>query len=240
VAGLGLLAGLTVFALTLRQRSLTPSSAEPPSAATAVSRIRSHVAIGRQSLAEGNFQLAAEELKAAVALHDEQRDLLPASESRGLVQLHRQAVLLADLLTESLEEVLQRLGGQQERERQAAFARRYAGQAVVFDAQVWRDASGRYHLDYHLLDRGVPARVELGDLQLLRDLPLQDPQRLIFGARLAGIQWDPASKWVVHFDRESGVLLTDADAVSASCAQPLDEALLEVLRRQGAWLGDLP
>jgi hypothetical protein len=240
--------GVTVTALlvlaalggVLRFRSASPELTRPTAAIEVLLEIRAHVDAGRNSLRQGNFQLAAEELNTAVRQRDQYPDLLARTERNQLTHLWRQAVLLGDLLSESLEEILRRLAGQQERERQAAFARRYAGAAVVFDAQVWRDASGHYHLDYRLFDGVVPARVEIQDLTLLQDLPLQNPQRLVFGARLAGIQREPAGKWIVRFDPESTVLFTDPDAIAASCAQPHDPDLLEVLRRQRDWLGERP
>ncbi len=235
-----LLAAAAGLAAVVHFRVASPQGARPNSLPDVVASIRAHVTAGRQSLREGNFQLAADELEAAVNLRDQYVGCLPATESRELSDLCRQVVLLANLLTESLEEILRRLGGQAEREQQALFSRRYAGRAVVFDAQVWRDATGRYHLDYSLCDGILLARVEIQDLQLLHDLPLQDPQRLLFGARLAGIQREAAGNWMVRFEPASGVLLTDAEAVAASSAPPLDDDLAEVVRRQEAWMADRP
>ena len=66
-------------------------------------------------------------------------------------------------------------------------------------------------------------RLALEDLAVLHDLPLDDRPRLIFGARLAGCEREPGGGWVVHFERDSGVLVTDHDAVVAALTQPPDE-----------------
>jgi hypothetical protein len=157
-----------------------------------------------------------------------------------VVQLERQAALLADLLSESLGEILQRAAGLQDEEWQAQFAKRYRDRAVVFDADVRREAFGALHLDYQIHAGPEPARIDVSDLKLLSRLPLDRPPRLLFGARLASMARDVPGIWVVRFVPESAVLLTDVGAVTASCPPPIDEDLQEVLRRQEKWLADLP
>jgi hypothetical protein len=204
-------------------------------------RLRVRIALGRSALAEGNFQSAAEELESARRSWTAHAEVLPASEGRELAQLQRQAALLADLLTESLEDVLSRIRGLPEREGQSVFNRRYKGKAVLFYARVRRDAAGQYHLDYALTEGDHPARLELADLRLLEKLPLEDGPLLLFGARLAGVHREPAGSWVLGLEPDSGVLLTDRGAALACCFRAWDdEPLDEVLARQAAWLAELP
>lgn len=198
---------------------------------------------GRLALSQGKFRTAVRELAAAQALRERNPAAVPLSERRELSQLHRQASLLADLLSEPLEDVIRHaadLSALDEQEWQAQFADRFKGRAVVFDDEVRRDAAGTYQLlGYRLFVRGKPARVEIGDLQLLRALPLDTPQRLLFGARLADVRLEAGGTWVAHLVPDSGVLLTERGAVSAICPLSADE-LRDILLRQEAWVGDLP
>ena len=108
-----------------------------------------------------------------------------------------------------------------------------------FFAEVRRDAQRNYRLDYDFFVREKRAAVELGSLQLLHTLPLGRPQRLLFGVRLASVALEPGGNWVIRFDPDSGVLLTDPGAVAACYSRPLD-GLEEVLQRQAAWIAELP
>jgi hypothetical protein len=211
-----------------------------PAPADDLEDMRFHFQAGRQALADGNFQSAVQAFEIASAIRARHPAALPAEETRKLVQLHRQAALLADLLTESLEEILRRLDGLPEREGQAIIARHYRGKAVAFHSQVRRDASGRYQIDYRLFDGRQEARLDLGNLKLLQRLPLHEPQQLVFGARLAAVRREAVGGWVVSFEPDSGVLLTDPGAAAACCFQPGDaEQLQQVLRMQEAWAGEL-
>jgi hypothetical protein len=194
-------------------------------------------AAGQKALAEGNYQAAQEAFENLQRLRVRQPDLVSAAEDRRLVQLARQADLLADLLTESLQEILGRLDGLDEREGQALFVRRYHKKAVVFFAEVRRDAAGTYHLNYRLATPRAAARLELHDLKLLQSAPLEDPRLLLFGVRLASVHRDAADAWIVTPEPESGVFLTDPGAARSCCfGAPDMEQLQEVLARQNEWV----
>jgi hypothetical protein len=193
---------------------------------------------GRNALAAGRFRSAADELQQAEAVLESLPERRRGAEGRDAAQLRRQAALLADLLSESLGEVLQLAAGSHEEEWQAKFAQDYRGRAVVFDADVTRDGAGQCRLDYHVRAGPEPARIEVGDLKLLRALPAMRPPRLLFGARLAGVSREAGGVWVVRFQPDSGVLLTDLGAVTVSCPPPIDEDLLDLVRRQKGWLDD--
>ena len=63
-----------------------------------------------------------------------------------MTRVERQAALVADLLSESLGEILQRAAGAREEERQEQFHRRYRDKAVIFDDVVTRNGAGRFGL----------------------------------------------------------------------------------------------
>jgi hypothetical protein len=215
-------------------RNPSPTSAAVPPDLAAV---QGHVAAGQQALAEGHFRVARRRLALAIDLQRRQRSLLPPAEQRRLVQMHRQADLLSGLLSTSLQEVLQHgLRVRDEEEWQEQFDD-YRGRAVLFDDVVRRDAAGRPTLAvYTVAAGGVPARVALEDLTLLHRLPLDPPRRMLFGGRLDRVVREEGGAWIVHFQPDSGVLVTDPGAAAACWPAPLGDDVLEVLKRQEEWL----
>ena len=109
---------------------------------------------------------------------------------------------------------------------------------MVFDADVSRDGAGPFRLDFHVRAGGERARVDVNDLTLLTLLPRDRPPRLLFGARLASLAREQGGVWVIRFDPDSGVLLTDETAAGACC--PLDAELRALLARQAEWAAALP
>jgi hypothetical protein len=198
--------------------------------------LKARMAEGSHALAEGNFQLAAEELQSAQDSLHKHPDSLSPGERRQLQRMQQQAALLADLLSDSLGEILGRAAGQEDREWQAVFNRRYKDKAVIFEAEVRRDAAGKCHLDYLLHVEREPVRIDLDGLKLLERLPIDKPQRLLFGARVASIRREsPGPSWVIRFLPDSGVLITHAGA-AAACGLPTGEDELdEILERQSMW-----
>jgi hypothetical protein len=195
------------------------------------------LAAGRKALAEGNFHAAVEHLKAARELHGANPGLLPASEARHLDQLYRQAALLDDLLSEPLGEIVLKAAGQADAEWQADFDRRYQGKAVVFEAWLrWDAAAGKFQLEYPILAGGEAVRLDWGNFHLFQRVPpLENPQLVLFGARLAGIRRASRGGWVIQFQPDSGVFLTDPGAAGACCPRPLDERLQAALDQQAKW-----
>ena len=162
----------------------------------------------------------------------------PSEQRQAWTQLQRQAAVLADLLAEPLEDVVRHASGVKEAEWDAEFRQRYQGRAVVFDVVVQRLAEGGYRHNYCLVSAQDDVRLELGDLALLHRLALDQPQRLVFGARLAGVKREAPGGWVVRLAADSGVFLTDPGAAAACCpgfAAPGTRALLE---QQAAWAAD--
>jgi hypothetical protein len=192
----------------------------------------------RQYLGEGSFRLAVANLEQARTAAGSGWPGLPRSQRQEWMQLHRQAALLADLLAEPLEDVVRHAAGIKEAEWVADFRQRYHGRAVVFDMVVQRVAGRRLRHNYCLATPMLEARLELGGLALLRGLPLDQPQRLVFGARLAGVTREPPGTWVIRPEPDSGVLLTDPGAAAACCAAFGDPGTQALLKLQTTWAAD--
>jgi hypothetical protein len=244
--GPALAAVLTLAAAVLIFSRLIPALTPTPPAAEDRRRddLRRLIGEGREALRREEVRLAAARFREARRRHDESPELLTPAEGRELVRMERQGALVADLLSESLSEILQRAAGAREEERQAQFNLRYRDRAVIFDDVVTRDAAGHFELAvYEVRAPGEPARVELSDLKLLKALPLVEPRRMLFGGRLAGLTREERGGhglWVIRLDPDSGVLLTDEDTAGACCPRPLDAGLPAVLRQQAEWTAALP
>jgi hypothetical protein len=226
--GLTLAIVVVIFYFLLTRLGTPPETAREP--------IGPHLAAAQQYLAEGNFRLAVNELE--IALRDEQTNSSLAPGQRQLLrQLHRQAVLLADLSAESVEEIVRHAAGTPEAEWQREFAQRYQGKSVILDGEVSVKPAGELEGGPEFLRvNGKEVRLDLSSLQLLHGLREHLPARLIFAARLAGVDRE-ANAWVVRLQPDSGVLLTDEAAV-AICCPALREDAHEILTRQATWLKD--
>ncbi|GIW80297.1 MAG: hypothetical protein KatS3mg105_2104 [Gemmatales bacterium] len=197
---------------------------------------------GTKELAEGNFLLAVKRLERADFFAQANPLSAAPAERRQIRQLLRQARLLADLLNEPLDDVVRHaveLSEQNQQEWQARFEKSYLGRSVVFEDEVRRQVDGRYQLvGYRFFVRGRPVRLALEHVRLLHRLPLDDPKRLLFGVRLAAIRKEAGGTWVIHFQEESGVLLTHLAAASRVCLVPEDQ-LKETVERQQEWVEQL-
>jgi hypothetical protein len=241
VLGLATMAALVLIVWLIQGKgpSQAKSTSPPPEAAP-------HLAAARTALDQGNFRTALQELDLVRSIQD--RLTVSLAERRELTQLRRQAALMADLLGVPLEEVLREADDLGPEEWQLVFRDRYRGKAVLFDAEVSRDPAGHYELGYSLRPawEGEPARVAIGDLELITDLGknlhLDQAKRLIFGGRLAGIGQEPSGNWVVHFQPQSGVLFTDRAILVVACPALREDAreLERTLKRQAEWLAALP
>lgn len=240
------LAGLVTLAVVVGlftyflPRLLTPTGPAVPTEDTAA-QIRTHIRAGMEELGAGNFQVARQKFEAGQALRQQHPGALSPRESRELNHLDRQAGLLADGSADSLQEILRQAVVQEAREWQILFGKRYHGKAIVFDGWVRRDVAGQVQLlDYHVFVNNEAVRLEWKELQLLHYLPLHEPQRLLFGARLASARREDRAEWVIRFLPESGVLITDPGAAAAACLGRWDASLEEVLQRQSMWVTELP
>lgn len=235
LVGFGSLAVLVFSFLLLLP--LFGRQADVASEGRASARILAHVDAGQQALVEGSYEGALKDLRAADGLRDTNPDALAASESRNLSRLLRQCELLARLSSRSLQEIVEEAAlVRNEEEWRERFRHDYQGKAVLFDDQVHRDRAGRPALRHFQVRAGdAPVRMALEDLEVLRGLPLDPPQRLIFGGKLAAVARETGGGWVIRFQPASGVLLTDPAAVASCHPGPLDDELLHVLKRQSEW-----
>jgi len=220
------LAGMAYLLSFLSQKASIPQN------------IETHIEAGRRALTEGKLRLAAQEFREAHLLCSSDPDSVPAARVREIEQLRRQTALLPDLLSESLGEILLRSMNMQEDEWMAQFQQRYKGYAIIFDAPVRRDGAGQLELEWDLRAGDEPARIDIGTLEILSGLPLNEPKRLLFGARLGRIGREQDGVWVVRFEPGSGVLLTDRMVAASCCPMPLEEDLLNVLDQQLQWLSE--
>ncbi len=193
---------------------------------------------GKKALGEGNFDLALRELDAAVGLRDQQPNLLSPEQHRRLNQLQREADLLDRLSPVLLEDVCRQAAAARDADNwKGRFDKSYRGKTILFDAEVGLQAGRPAFLFYTVeVGKDETARVALEDLALLRDLPLVPPQRLLFGARLASCSREARGAWVIRFQPDSTVLLTDEGAATICCPAP---GLAEVLARQRRWVKDV-
>jgi len=208
-----------------------------PRETTPAADIRSHIEIGKRALREEAFHLALKELNTALEQCDRNPDAISREEHHQLNQLRRQSDLLAHLLDRSLEEILRQAMQHRNDDEWREKFKDYRGHAVLFDDKLRADVIERPILGSYVVRVGdVKARVALEDLPLLKQLPLDPPQRWLFGVRLAACQREDGGVWVFRFEPESAVLLTDEDAAAACCPGPMDAELRAVLRRQQEWL----
>lgn len=157
------------------------------------------------------------------------------NERRRLDQWQRQAALIADLSAIGLPEMVRRVPGTPEDVWQSTFRKRYSGTALLFDALMYRDATGQYSLDYSLFDGDKEIRIAWEELDVLRGLPMAESIRVILGGRITDAERTPAG-WVIHLRADSGVLFTDEEVFVGTSLPPVDDGTREVLRRQTEWL----
>jgi hypothetical protein len=201
-----------------------------------------HLAAARAALSQGHFETAHQEL--SLIRSQPQWEKLSHSERRELVYLDQQAALLADLLEVSLQQIVRHARETSQAEWQLVFAKRYRGRAVLLDAEVGPDGPGQLRLEILVRVGAAEARVQIDDLELVQHLVrqsrLDQPQRLILGARLRSVGQEPNGSWVILLQPDSGVLLTDRAALAGACSDLLkDPDLEEVLKRQRDWWPDL-
>jgi hypothetical protein len=236
-----LLTGVGVFALValtsiliLLPKYQDPASPYSPKSAAA------HFTEGKKLLSQGRFRDARHEIMEAGIWDMKAPGSLSPADKKSLKQADREAYLFSQLLTEPLEDILfQAAAERDDREWQAVFSDRYKGKSFLILAESRRDASNRWVLDYDVFVRDRRARIDWENLKLLQDLHLDQPQRLMLGARLAKVEPEPGATWVVRLEPDSGVLLTDAEAVATILSRPV-EGLEEVLKRQAAWVAAMP
>jgi hypothetical protein len=177
---------------------------------------------GIPALEEGKFdkayQILATARDAVDALHG---DVEGAEEIRHGAE---EAGIFVDLLSDSLENLLDDAARTRPQEWATRFDNLYKGRSVIIEATVVTtpDSGGRYELDYVILPPGEGAgerrlaRLEVSDLQLLAANKPRAGDRMTFGARLSSFQYDTDREaFVVRFQPESGVTIVHSKALQA-------------------------
>jgi hypothetical protein len=192
---------------------------------------------GQRELRDGNVHLALRDLNAALVCHQRNDGALSASELLLVESLRRQSDLLTRLLDVPLEEIVRQAMQQRNDEEWQAKFEDYRGRTVIFDDILRREARGGPSLGGYIVRvDDTEARIALDDLTLLRQIPLVPPRRWLFGARLASCRREEGGVWVIRFEPDSTVLLTEEIAAASCCPSPLDEETHAVLKRQREWL----
>ena len=142
-----------------------------------------------------------------------------------------------NLRKESLEEILNEARRQiRDDEWRALFRENYQGGAVLFDDQLVENDQGQIELQWYSAQIGkVKARIEI-PLKVLTKVDLGQPRRVIFGARLHSIQRGEGGVWIIRFDPDSGVLITEPELLRFVSGQPLDDETLRQVSEQRRWL----
>ncbi|MBL8797250.1 MAG: hypothetical protein JNM56_25330 [Planctomycetia bacterium] len=214
--------------------SLVPGRASSAAGTRPAGTIEQHVAIGRKALQIGDFNLARDELTSARALVLADPASVSADDRRQLQQLHRQAALLVDWPKDSLEQILLRLAPLRDDEWQAVIGK-YCGKVFAFDLEARRDAARQYQVRFTRLAGRLNLRLDPHDLVLFQHLPLDNPQRLWFAARLADVRREAPDRCIIRLDPNDAVLLTDVNPLALGAQVP--DAHL-VLQRK--WTAELP
>jgi hypothetical protein len=233
-----LLAGVVTLALVVAAflvllPFLMRSRPGTPDQRTSAEEVGKLQASARRALTEGKYHQAFKDADAAKELSDRNPNALTRDGRRDLAQLWRQSDLLARLLDAPLQEIVKQASLAPEDDWQPRFRELYQGRAVIFDDLLRYDVVGRPALNTYEVRLGdEKVRLAVDDLKVLRHLPLDPPPRVLFGARLAKVGREQ-SAWVVRFDPDSGVLITDSEAAPGV---PVDDDLRQVLGRQTEWL----
>jgi len=225
-----------LFGVLLSSRLTSRLGPPPPVDATAA-EIDAGLNAARKALNEADFAKAAEDLAGVQATLIRQPDLLSAAETRKVHQMQRQAALVADWRRQPLERLLRNWAPLDDEDWERVVRGRL-GQPVMFDVELRCEANGRYQVKFPRPGSEM-IRLDLQNLKLLRRLPLNDRQRVLFGARLADVRREAAGVFAVTLEPDSGVLLTDPAVVGAVSLQAPDQALQEVVQKQCRWVAEL-
>jgi len=205
---------------------LPPRAAPPPTSKVDVD----------QQLEQARRALLAGEYGQALRHLEPLQDAAPGAprQRRRLAQLQRQAALLHDWPREPLEQILGRTARLNDDEWQAV-TERYRGKATVFDVVVRRDASRQYWVKPMGPGGIVTMNLDLQEMRLLAQLPLDAPQRLLFAGRIAELRRTGPATCAVRLDPDSAVLLTDVTAAGLGNLVP-ETALAPILAQQKQWV----
>lgn len=185
---------------------------------------------GLQALADGDLAAAREILARVDQAIRRLGETFP--DGPRFQQAHAELDILDKLLPISLDDALREASLSSSRTDDAI-----RGKAIVLDAEVSRDPSGTYRIGYVAFMDGEPVRIDPGPMALFEKLGARGRARLLFGAKLEGLDRQ-GGRWRIRLDPHSGVLLTERRvALALGLAGEADIA--ERLRDQRQLLDEL-
>ncbi|MFO0893041.1 MAG: hypothetical protein U0790_28380 [Isosphaeraceae bacterium] len=179
---------------------------------------------GIPALEEGKFDKAYQLLaKARDAVDVLGGDVEGAEEIRHAAD---EAGVFVDLLSDSLETLLEEAARTRPQEWANRFDDLYKGRSVIVQATIVATpasgVAGRYELDYVVLPPGEGAgerrfaRLDISDLQAITLAQPKVGDHVVFGARLASFAYDSdRESFVIRFDPNSGVSIRYTRALEA-------------------------
>jgi hypothetical protein len=227
---------LVGFALMLPSLPRRPKDENPSEGRPELPDLVSRIDAGRTALAQGKFHMGHRLLTEAVELRAQWPGQLSSSQNTDLIQLHRQARLLSVLSARSVEEMIRHGRLVRDAEEWKAQFADYRGRGIIFDDIVRLEDSVPVLINHVIEVDDEIVRVALADLKVLGDLPLDGGIRVVFGAQLASCMREEGGRWVLRFEPESGVLLTDLGAVEACFLTPVNNDLRLTIERQRRWV----
>ncbi|ODT99358.1 MAG: hypothetical protein ABS79_04595 [Planctomycetes bacterium SCN 63-9] len=145
-----------------------------------------------------------------------------------------EAAIFVDLVSESLEDLLNEAGPMEPEEWKNRFKALYAGHSILIDAAIIRtptpDEPTAYELDYVILPPGDPSQfngttaskpsrqgiISLSDFELIQLAKPKVGDHVVFGAKLASFTFDPnLNCWFLRFVPKSGVFITHSRALES-------------------------
>lgn len=171
---------------------------------------------GLTLLKSGKFDEAKKILGEAAAAYEEMGDRTEVA--REIIQASHEAAIFADLAGHPLDEMLDRYaaGGEGEAEFNALDKNR----SIIIESRINKtpDDGGIYDLDYRIAigpgpdSARPPGRIDVSGLSLLKNLKPSLGDQVLIGARITGFELKDG-EWLVKLDPESGVLMTNWDAL---------------------------
>jgi hypothetical protein len=212
-----------------------------------------HMAAAHEALEKGDFERAVFELEGGTKAWQRENAPPPAEQQAAHYRLLEQTRLLTELAPVSLE---QALAWSEEQEKLPPAQRtdikvHLPHRVFILDAAIRAPApqllneARPYRLDYQLAGTTLPVLLELTTQEkLLKLVPLEKAQRWLFAVRLDNIQLltneeHPRGQWVIRFEPNSAVLLTDARLFRTWRLQA-DQLPPAVLERQDKLLVSAP
>ena len=179
---------------------------------------------GIAALEEGKFDHAYQLLSEAKAAVDGLGGAVDGAEE--IRHAAEEASIFVNLLTDSLESLLDEAARTSPQAWADKFDTMYKGRAVLIDATITATpdtaGSSRYELDYLVLAAGQGARedryarIDLTGFEVITLAGHKEGDQVVFGARLAAFQYDAEDKeWRIRFEPKTGVSIKHFKALES-------------------------